>query len=263
MTKKSAALAALVGLVLAVVLVAGTAGALSVSVAEGESEITVEVTEGGEPVEGADVTVSGVTGETPLDGEYVSDENGDVVFGEGLTSELSGVVHVRVTVETAGSYKSVLTTFARGPASGSTPVGHRMSMSLQEPVASTHGKVMGRLDTGASEGGVRATADRVDALLANLSETGFRREVLGRDLAAGEISASEFYLGAVKNARRSATVRGALEENVGYLSGHDDDRLREAGVDVGELASLRRSLSEGGGVDTDRRLLDENGQGGE
>jgi hypothetical protein len=248
--------AVFVSLLLTAVLLTGTAGALSVSVAEGESDITVEVTDEGDAVGGANVTVSGVTGETALDGEYTTNEDGRVAFGDDATSRLSGVIHLRVTVEYAGSYKSVLTTFTRGPEAGSTPMGHRMSMSLQEPVASTHGKIMGRLN--AAEGGseVRATAERVDVLLANLSDTEFRREVLGRDLAAGEISASEFYLEAVKNARRSATLRGALGENVDRLNGYSEDRLRDEGIDVSELRALSEGLSEGVSIDTDRRLLE-------
>lgn len=240
------------------VFVTGTAGALSVSVAEGESDITVEVTEGGEPVADANVTVSGVTGETPLDGRYETNQRGTVVFGDGKTSELSGIVHLRVTVESPGSYKSVLTTFARGPDAESSPIGHRMSMSLQESVASTHGKVVGRLnaaESGRSE--VRATAERVDTLLSNLSETEFRREVLGRDLAAGEISASKFYLEAVKNARRSSTLRGALEENVDRLSSYGDERLRKEGVNPDAVGSLHERLRQGRSVDTDARLIEE------
>ncbi|MCX2818048.1 hypothetical protein EGH25_01595 [Haladaptatus sp. F3-133] len=246
-----------VSLLIGIVLLTGTAGALSVTVAEGESDITVEVSQEGDGVGGANVTVSGVTGETPLDGEYVTNDDGRVVFDEDATSQLSGVIHLRVTVDHAGSYKSVLTTFTRGPEAGSTPIGHRISMSLQEPVAGTHGKIMGRLNAG-DEGGseVHATADRIDILLSNLSDAKFRREVLGRDLAAGEISASEFYLGAVKNARRSAMLRGALNENVDVLTDYDDERLRDEGIDVRELQALNESLNRGGAVDTDRRLLE-------
>ncbi|MFP4188833.1 MAG: hypothetical protein ACLFR5_05445 [Halobacteriales archaeon] len=246
-----------VSLLLTAVLLTGTASALSVSVAEGESDITVEVTDEGDAISGANVTVSGVTGETPLDGEYVTDDEGRVVFDEEETSQLSGVIHLRVTVKHADSYKSVLTTFTRGPQAGSTPMGHRMSMSLQEPVASTHGKIMGRLNSAEEGSEVRATAERVDVLLANLSDTEFRREVLGRDLAAGEISTSEFYLEAVKNARRSATTRGALKENVEVLSGYGEGYLRDEGVDVEDLDALRKSLSEGRATDSDIRLLNE------
>lgn len=258
MTRIPSAVVVFIALLVAAVVLTGTASALSVSVAEGESDITVEVTEGGSPVPNANVTVSGVTGETPLDGEYLTDENGRVSFGGEKTSELSGIVHLRVTVESSGSYKSILTTFTRGPDADSSPMGHRMSMSFQESVASTHGKIVGRLDAAETEdSGVRATAKRVDTLLANLSETKFRREVLGRDLAAGEISASEFYLEAVKNARRSSTIRGALEENVGRLSRYSDERLREEGVDAGDVKSLRESLRQGRSVDTDTRLIEE------
>jgi len=255
MPRNSTAVAVLTLLLLSAAALAGTASALSVTVAEGDADITVEVTESGEPVRGANVTVSGVTGETPLDGEYTTDASGRVKFSGEQTSELSGVVHLRVTVDSGRSYKSVLTTFTRGPEAGSSPIGHRMSMSLQEPVASTHGKILGRLGTSETNTTVRAAADSVDTLLANLSNTEFRREVLGRDLAAGEISPSEFYLRAVKNARRSSTLRGALAEYVGYLNGHSDERLRESGVDVEAYTSLRNELTEGRSVNTDRRIL--------
>ena len=256
MSRRSTAVAVLAVLVSAVVLT-GTATALSVTVAEGESDIAVEVTEGGDPVSGANVTVSGVTGETPLDGEYTTDRDGRVEFSQAKTAEISGVVHLRVTVDSGNAYKSVLTTLTRGPDAGSSPIGHRISMSLQEPVASTHGKIVGRLNAAEEGSGVRATAERVDVLLANLSETEFRREVLGREFAAGDISASEFYLEAVKNARRSATFRGALRENVDRLSGYSDERLREEGVDVEQLTEMRNRLRQGRSIDTDVRLLND------
>jgi len=255
MSKPPTAVTVLAVLLVAVAIVSGTAGALSVSVAESDEDITIEVTEGGDPVRDANVTVSGATSETPLDGEYVTDREGRVSFGD-RTDDLSGVVHLRISVDTGGSFKSVLTTFARGPDSGSTPMGHRMSMSLQESVAGTHGKVVSRLDSdGVSD--VRATAQNVDSLLANLSDTRLRREVLGRDLAAGEISTSEFYVEAVKNARRGATLRGALEQEVERLSRYSDQRLREEGVDVEGFEALREVVGEGRNINTDRRLVEE------
>jgi hypothetical protein len=255
MLKSPSAVTVLAVLLVAIAVASGTAGALSVSVAESDEDITIEVTEGGDPVPNANVTVSGVTSETSLDGEYVTDREGRVSFGD-RTSDLSGVVHLRISVDSGDSFKSVLTTFARGPDSSSTPIGHRMSMSLQEPVASTHGKVVSRLDSGGVSN-VRATAQNINSLLANLSDTQLRREVLGRDLAAGEISTSEFYVGAVKNARRGATLRGALEQEVERLSRYSDERLRDEGVDVEEFEALREEVGTGRSINTDRRLMEE------
>jgi hypothetical protein len=242
--------------VFALVSAAGTAGALSVTVAEEGEEISIIVTDEGDPVREADVSISGVTRETVLDGEYETDWDGRVTFNRQQTQDLSGVVHLRITVESGGSYKSVLTTLTRSSEVGPSPMGHRMSMSLQDSVAGTRGKVEGRLATANSGEEVEATAGRVDSLLRDLGDAQFRREVLGRDLSAGEISPSEFYLEAVKNAGRSASIRNALKENVEYLISYEEERLLESGVDVQELNELHDEIQDGR-IDTDRRILGE------
>jgi len=243
--------------VLGVVSLAGTATALSVTVAEEGADITIQVTEDGMPVDGAEVRVSGVTRETPLDGEYTTTRDGEVRFREARTKDLEGVVHLRITVDTGTSFRSVLTSVTRSPEEGPSPMGHRMSMSMQESVASTHGMVESRLDTsGAGEGEIRSQAEEVDRILGGLGDAEFEREVLGRDLAAGELSSSEFYLSAVENARKSSSLRSALSERMGYLSRYDDETLRENGVRVDELNELREEIEGSRSVDTDRRILE-------
>lgn len=244
--------------VLGVVSLAGTATALSVTVAEEGSDITIQVTEDGMPVDGAEVRVSGVTRETPLDGEYTTTRDGEVRFREARTEDLEGVVHLRITVDTGSSFRSVLTSVTRSPEEGPSPMGHRMSMSIQESVASTHGMVESRLDTSdAGEDDVRAQAEEVDRILEGLGDAEFEREVLGRDLAAGEISSSEFYLSAVENARKSSSLRSGMSVRVDYLSRYDDETLRESGVRVDELDELRQEIEGSRSVDTNRRIVGE------
>jgi hypothetical protein len=258
MPRKSTAVVLFAVVCLASVPLVGAAGALSVSVTQEGPEVFVEVTEGGEPVEDAKVSVSGVTTETPLDGEYSTGEDGRVTFDDGDVAELSGVIHLRISVEADGSYRSELTTLTRSPEVESPPLGQRMSVSLGRSVSETRGKVEGRMDairTDASQ--IRRTAEHVDETLQRLGNVRFEREVLGRELAAGDITASEFYIRRVEKAGEAALLRSSLIETVEHLSAYGDERLREEGVDAEELEALREELTRGGGIDTNRRILEE------
>lgn len=262
MQRTSVAVVVLVSVCLASVLLVGTAGALSVSVTDQGSTVSLQVTENGEPVEGAVVSVSGVSEETPLDGEYVTNGEGRVVFEEEDVSEISGVVNLRITVEADGSYRSALTTLTRSPEIDSPPMGQRMSVSLHESVSETRGTIEGRMDalrTNASQ--IHRTAEHVDETVVRLSNTRFERQVLGRRLAAGDITASEFYIRSVETAGEVALLRNSLRETVRHLSGYDEERLRQEGVNVEDLEALRNNLENGTRVDTNRRLLDERTEG--
>lgn len=239
--------------VLASVLLVGTAGALSVSVTEEGSSISVDVTQDGEPVEDAKVTVSGVTGETPLDGDYATDEDGKVVFDEERVSELSGVVNLRITVDTGTSYKSALATVTRSPEIDSPPMGQRMSMNLQESVSGTRGTIESRLDT-ESRSEVHRTAESVEYLLMRLDDVQFEREALGRNLATGDITVTEFYLRAVENAGERMLIRSSLETQVMHLKEMDEDMLRDEGIDTDALDALVSEIEDDRGINTDRRL---------
>ena len=257
MSRKSVAFAVFVAVCLASVALAGTAGALSVSVTEGESTISVEVTENGDPVQGADVTVSGVAEETPLDGEYTTDENGRVVFAGSSVSGLSGVVHLRINVESGPSYKSAIATLTRSPELDSSPMGQRMSMSLHESVSKTRGTVESRMDARRSTvSDVRRTAEQVDEMLVRLSNVRFERQALGRNLATGDISVSEFYLRAVENSGEEAMLRRSIEETVSHLSEFDEETLEENGIDTEELSDLRREVKAGQEINANERLVD-------
>ena len=256
MSRKSVAFAVFVAVCLASVALAGTAGALSVSVTEGESTISVEVTENGDPVQGADVTVSGVAEETPLDGEYTTDENGRVVFAGSSVSGLSGVVHLRINVESGPSYKSAIATLTRSPELDSSPMGQRMSMNLHKSVSKTRGTVEGRLDSRRMTD-IRRTAEDIDEMLVRLSDVRFEREALGRNLATGDISVSEFYLRAVENSGREALLRNSIREKVHYLNSFDEDTLRKNGVETDELGALVREVNGNLEIDADERLVPE------
>ncbi len=252
MTRNPVAVAVFVA-VLASVLLVGTAGALSVSVTEEGSSISVDVTQDGEPVEDAKVTVSGVTGETPLDGDYATDEDGKVVFDEERVSELSGVVNLRITVDTGTSYKSALATVTRSPEIDSPPMGQRMSMNLQESVSGTRGTIESRLDT-ESRSEVHRTAESVEYLLMRLDDVQFEREALGRNLATGDITVTEFYLRAVENAGERMLIRSSLETQVMHLKEMDEDMLRDEGIDTDALDALVSEIEDDRGINTDRRL---------
>lgn len=258
MPRKSTAVTLFVAVCLASVFLVGAAGALSVSVTQEGSEVFVEVTEGGEPVEDAKVSVSGVTTETPLDGEYSTDEDGRVSFDDDDVAGLSGVIHLRISVEADGSYKSDLTTLTRSPEVESPPLGQRISVSLGRSVSETRGTVEGRMDairTNASQ--IRRTATHVDGTLERLGNVRFEREVLGRNLAAGDITASEFYIRRVEKTGESALLRSSLRETVEHLSAYGDERLREEGIDTVELEVIRDELNRGSRIDTNRRILED------
>jgi len=258
MPRDSTAVTLFVVVCLASVLLVGTAGALSVSVTQEGPDISVEVTEGGDPVEDAKVSVSGVTTETPLDGEYSTDGNGMVFFDEEDVAELSGVIHIRITVEADGSYRSDLTTLTRSPEIESPPLGNRISVSLGKSVSKTRGTVEGRMDALRSNASqIHRTATHVDETLERLGNVRFEREVLGRELAAGDISASEFYIRRVEKTGEAVLLRSSLRETVEHLSEYEDSRLREEGVDTEELEALGDELRSGGNVDTNRRIVEE------
>jgi len=258
MSKKSVAVVVLAVFALTSVLLVGTAGALSVSVTQDSSSVSVEVTENGEPVEGASVSVSGVSEETPLDGEYVTDSNGRVVFGDDRIEQLSGIVNLRITVDHEGSFKSAITTLARSPEIGSPPMGQRMSMSLHKSVADTRGTIESRLyaeKTNPSE--IRQTAEEIDGMLVRLDDVRFERQALGRNLATGDISVSEFYLRMVENAGEEARLISSLGVTVRHLSSYDDGRLRANGVDVEELEALLNEIESDQRIDANQRLTNE------
>jgi len=240
---------------LCLLLLTGAASATSVTVAQQENELYIEVTDNGEPVEGASVTVAGVEEETPLDGEYVTDEDGLVVFGSDVVKELEGVVHLRITVEKDGVIKSSLSTITRGSETGSAPLGQRVSMGLHESTQSTRGKIEGRMNAAKTDDvNVSDLGEDVDQILASLGEARFEREVISRDLAAGEITTNGFYLRTVKNTGQIAFLRSALGESVRYLGDYDDDTLAVNGIETVELERLRLELERDRVIDTDRRV---------
>lgn len=256
MSKKSVAFTVFAAVFLASVVLVGTAAALSVSVTEEGSSISVEVTQNGVPVENADVSVSGVTRETPLDGEYKTDENGRIVFDDESVSEVSGVIHLRITVESGPSYKSALATVTRSPELDSSPMGQRMSMNLHESVSSTRGTVESRMDARRSTASdIRRTAEQVDEMLVRLSDIRFERQALGRNLATGDISVSEFYLRAIENSGEEILLKNSIKETVRHLSSFDEETLRENGVDTEELEDLLQEIEGNRQINADERLV--------
>ncbi|MDY6778957.1 MAG: hypothetical protein SV760_00085 [Halobacteria archaeon] len=243
----------------------GTASAaetISVGVEEQGKRIIVEVTRGTEPLSNANVTVQGVGNSTPLDGTYVTGSDGTVVFGEKKTSNLSGVIHLRIGVETNRSYKSVLTTITRTPdLSESAPLGQRISMSLQDTAAGTRGAVEGNIfvtrveSIDSDENKIEVLAEHAENTLENLSRAKFERQVLGRRFATGKISLSEFYTQILENSGRVKSLRSDLRATLERLGRFSDQQLRQSDVDPDAVDSLLRTLRNRGNVDTDTSLF--------
>lgn len=241
--------------ILCLLLLSGTASATSISVAQQGDEVFIEVSDNSEPVIGASVTITGVNEETPLDGEYVTDEDGLVIFDDDAVEKLEGVVHLRITVEKDGSIKSTLSTITRGSDVGSEPLGQRISMGLHKSAQSTRGKIEGRMNAVKTDDrNISRLGNEVDQTLVLLGDAYFEREIISRDLAAGEITPNEFYLRTVKNTGQIAFLRSSLAESVGYLNGYDEESLNVNGIDPVELERLRIELENDRVIDTDRRI---------
>lgn len=247
----------LLTVVLCLVLLVGTATATSISVGQQGDEVFIEVKDDGNPVTNASVTVSGVNKETPLDGGYVTDEDGLVIFGEGNVEELKGVVHLRITVRKGGSIKSALSTITRGSDVGSAPLGQRMAKGLHGSAESTRGKIEARMNTAKKEDTeINKLGEEIDQAIVSLGDAYFEREVISRDLAAGDINTTVFYLRTVKNTGDIAFLRSSLDESVSYLNRYSDPRLSENGIDPVELERLRIELERDRVIGTDRRITE-------
>ncbi|MDY7081500.1 MAG: hypothetical protein SXQ77_03620, partial [Halobacteria archaeon] len=186
--------------------VASAQSAISVSVTQQDTDIIIQVTQGNQPVEGATVEVTGISNSTPLDGNYTTNRNGVVVFDGNQTEGLQGVIHLRIDVRTQNRYKSVLTTITRSPdVRKSAPLGQRISMGLQNSVASTRGTVNGNIfitrveSVATDENKVEILRDHAVQILDKLEEKRVERNALGRMLATGSISPSKFYVRMVEN----------------------------------------------------------------
>lgn len=236
------------------------AGELGVSVAEEGESVVIEVSSDGEPADGANVTVSGVDGETDLDGAYVTGPEGRVVFSENMTENLSGVVYLRITVDYEGSYRSALSSVTRSPDFDDAGLGRRLSKTLSESVAETQGEVEGRLKVREAFRPIGATnrahllSTSVNERLIQLGEARFELRVVGNKYATGDISDEQYY---IQTVHRSGQVM-YLEAYVPYaaqaLADVDEDALERDGVDEEELTALLEEVESGEQIDGDRRI---------
>lgn len=245
-------------------LMSGVAAAQSIttSVTQQGQNVIIEVNRGDRPVAGATVTVTSLGNTTELDGEYVTGGNGQVVFGETEVQELSGVVHLRIDVETGNSYRSELVTITRSPnIEESAPLGQRLSMSLERGVASTRGTIQGNVlvtrveSIGADENKIEVLRDHAVEVIRNISQRNVRQETLGRRLATGQISPLQFYVQTVDNLAYIEMLRSDLTITLQRLNKFDARLLHDNGVDPGAADSMQRSLQEGGEISTDPSTL--------
>lgn len=263
MRHRHAVLLGLLGLLTLVVTTGGAAAAddLAVAVTEEESTITVDVTRGDEPVEGATVTVSGLADETPLDGEYRTDPQGKVTFRSDTMANVSGVVHLRLTVETERTTTSQLATITRSPdVRASAPLGQRISMSLQDSVAKTRGVVEGTMfvtdieSVENDEGKIDVLRSHAERTIRRLDELRLQRDALGRRHATGGIDTPTFFTRAIELSSRRAMLRQDLATTLRRLDRFDDDELETKGVEVEAMRDLRRNLARDDAVPSDASI---------
>lgn len=238
--------------------VTGTATAaedLSVAITEETSTITIDVTRDGEPVEAATVTVSGIGNETPLDGEYRTDGRGRIIFGPDHTRNISGVVHLRLTVETETVTTSQLATITRSPdVRRSAPLGQRISMSLQDSVARTRGAVEGTMfvtdleSIDDEEGKIDVLRSHAERTLQRLDERELERQALGRRHATGDVDTATFFTQAIEISAKQSMLREDLATTLRRLDRFDDRALEKKGVRVDAMRDLRESLEREGTV---------------
>lgn len=236
------------------------AGELGISVAEEGESLVIEVSSDGEPAEGANVTVSGVDGETDLDGEYVTGPEGRVVFSENMTANLSGVVYLRITVDYEGSYRSALSSVTRSPDFDDAGLGHRLSKTLSESVAETQGEVEGRLKVrealrpigGTNRAHLLSTA--VNERLIQLGEARFELSVVGNKYATGDISEDQYYVQTVHRSGEVEYLETYIPHATKALGDVDEDALEREEVDEEALAALLKEVESGEQIDGDRRI---------
>lgn len=222
---------------------------LAVGITEEASTVTIEVHQSGVPVSGANVSVASVGPASALDGEYVTDDDGEVVFDSEKTENLSGVHHFRVTVETASVSKSRLATITRSPdVERSAPLGQRISMSLQDSAARTRGAVAGTIFVTGIED-VANDEDKIDVLrshaeltIDDLEELRLERQALGRRHATGDLNLTAFFTEVIQNSGQRAMHRQDLQTTLDRLDRYSVERLEQSGVDVASMRRVERRL---------------------
>lgn len=236
-------------LFLATTGVAAAAGDLSIGITQESSSVTIEVSRNGAPVSGANVTVASVGEESALDGDYVTNDEGDVVFDEATIANLSGVYHFRITVETEEVSKSRLATITRSPdVDRSAPLGQRISRSLQDSAARTRGTVEGTIFVTRLED-VNDTDSKIDVLRSHAEQTIDRlvdlrleHQSLGRRHATGQLNLTEFFTAAIENSGERAMLRNDLRTTLDHLERYDVERLQRNGVDVESMRRIQQRL---------------------
>lgn len=241
-------------------LLTGVAAAQSIttSVTQQGGNVIIEVNQAGEPVEGAEVTVTSLGNETELDGDYVTGGNGQVVFGETTVKEISGVVHLRIDVQVGNSYRSELVTITRSPnLEDSAPLGQRLSMSLEKGVASTRGTIQGNVlvtrveSVDTDENKIEILRDHAVDVVRNISSRNVRQETLGRRLATGQISTLQFYVQTVDNMAHIEMLKSDLTLTLKRLNRFSARTLHDNGVDPTAVHNMHRDLQRGNEISTD------------
>ncbi len=236
------------------------AGDLSVSVAEEERDVVIEVSAGGEPAENANVSVSGVDEPTEIDGDYVADSSGRVTFDSEDLGNLTGVVFLRITVEHEGSLRSTLTSVTRGPGFDDAGFGQRLSKTLSVNAAETQGSVEGYLKAEEARRPIGATnraellSTTVNDRLMLLGEARFEHQVVGTKFATGELEPPEYYVTSIHRSNQIAYLESYLPTVTRELAEVDEEAREREGVDEESLAELLNEVENPEEIDGDRRI---------
>lgn len=246
--------------VLAVASAGVAAGDLGVSVAEEGDDIVVEVSSNGVGVEGANVSVSGVDEPTDIDGDYVTGEDGRILFAAEETANMTGVIYLRLTVDYQGTSRSLLTSIMREPDFGDAGLGQRLSMAMSVSAAETQGEVESRLKVAEAHRPIGATyraellSNHVNDRLMALSEARFELQVVGSKYATGDISDRDYYVDSIYRTSEIAYLERDIPYTARALSQVDPEALEREDVDVDALQEVLNQTESGEEIDGDRRI---------
>ncbi len=224
---------------------------ISVKVIEEDPIIAIEVTMGSEALENATVRISGLQNETPLDGEYTTNNQGRVEFEE-KAEDLYGVVNLRIEVQTDSSIKSIISTIVRGPNIEEAPIGKQLWTTLRKGAKRTKGKIQGNLTVKNSS--LRYLVRESQRILADIMDSNIEKEGLGRRYATGAITLNEYFYEASNIEVRKSRLRGKLLFILRDIRLYSDSELEKVGVNPTSVEIHYNDLSEGRQLETSRRI---------
>lgn len=225
-----------------------TAQPLEVQVVEETSRISIIVNQNGEPVSGAVVRISGLGEETALDGEYITNENGKVIFNK----DLSGVTNLRIEVESGRNFISTVTTIVRGPDIQKAPLGQQMWNELRQSSKRTEGVIIGSLTTKNSS--IERLSRKAQSLLVDIIDKNVQKERLGREYVTRQITIDEYYFSTINNEVRREKIRYNLLMILEELRKYPESILKKSEINTEAINQHYNDILEGKNLETTRRI---------